>query len=263
VDARSADDQEQASANQPGDDRDRTAEDRDRKADARDQSSNIADARADARDRRAEARELAGDVDVAPRGDRAAALRDRREGASDRTGAANDREAASADRMLSARERAADLIDGLTHAHRRDAGILELEREIARAKRTEQPLTLAFVDVDDLKAINDSRGHAAGDGLLRGAADSVRAHLRSYDLVVRYGGDEFVCGLSDMTIPDAAERFLLVNRDLANSHDASLTVGLAELEPLDNLEDLIERADQALYIERARHPSNNLIRRAP
>lgn len=155
-------------------------------------------------------------------------------------------------RTTARRHRPVDLIDGLTHAHRRDAGILELEREIARAKRTEQPLTLAFVDVDDLKAINDSRGHAAGDGLLRGAADSVRAHLRSYDLVVRYGGDEFVCGLSDMTIPDAAERFLLVNRDLANSHDASLTVGLAELEPLDNLEDLIERADQALYIERAK-----------
>lgn len=54
---------------------------------------------------------------------------------------------------------------------------------------------LAFIDVDNLKAKNDSLGHPAGDKLLRDTADSIRAHLRSYDLLIRFGGDEFLCGL--------------------------------------------------------------------
>lgn len=139
--------------------------------------------------------------------------------------AADDREAASADRTISARERAAHVIDGLTHAHRREAGLLELEREVVRANRTAQPLTLSFVDVDGLKAMNDSRGHAAGDQLLREIADSIRAHLRPYDLSVRYGGDEFLCALPDMTMAEAAERFALVNAHLAGYKRKSVDHG--------------------------------------
>ncbi len=106
-------------------------------------------------------------------------------------------------------------IDELTGAYRRDAGIVELVRETARAKRTQEPLVLAFVDVDGLKATNDTQGHAAGDRILCTVVDVIRAHLRSYDLVVRYGGDEFVCAFADMTIEEAGERFLLINGDLA------------------------------------------------
>jgi len=85
---------------------------------------------------------------------------------------------------MSARERAAYCIDELTGAHRRDAGLVELEREMARAKRTKQPFTLAFGDVDDLKHTNDPHGHAAGDQRLRRVADTIRSHLRSYDLII-------------------------------------------------------------------------------
>jgi diguanylate cyclase (GGDEF)-like protein len=177
-------------------------------------------------------------------------LRDRQGGASDRTQAADDREAASEDRVLSARERAAFSIDELTRAHRREAGIVELEREIARAKRTRQPFTLAFVDVDDLKGTNDSLGHAAGDQLLRETADSIRAHLRSYDLIIRFGGDEFLCALLDVTMIEAAKRFSLVNEDLAATQQASITVGLTELQADDALKDLIARADATMYKEK-------------
>lgn len=238
---------------QAGRDRDRTAEDRDQRAEVHDQESEARDERAEARDVRAEARERAADgVDTAAAADRAGALRDRRGGASDRTQAADDREAASADRALSARERETASIDELTGAHRREAGIVGLEREIARAKRTKQPFTLAFIDVDDLKGTNDSRGHAAGDQRLRETADSIRAHLRSYDLIVRFGGDEFLSGMLDVSMADAAKRFSLVNADLATAQRASVTIGLAELEADDALEDLIARADEALYRERRR-----------
>jgi diguanylate cyclase (GGDEF)-like protein len=234
-----------------GSDRDRTAEDRDQRADAHDQASNARDDRADARDERAEAREqTAGVVDTGAAADRSGALRDRRGGASDRSQAADDRHAASADRALSAQERAASSIDELTRAYRREAGLAELAREVDRAKRTQQPFTLAFVDVDNLKATNDALGHAAGDQLLRDATNAIRAHLRSYDLIIRYGGDEFVCALPDVTMPQAAKRFSLVNADLSRLDQASVSVGIAELHADDAPEDLIARADQAMYRQR-------------
>ena len=234
-----------------GEDRDRTAEDRDQRAEAHDRASEARDERAEARDKRAESRERAADrADTGAAADRAGAWRDRRGGASDRTQAADDRKAAKSDRFVSARQRSASSIDELTRAHRREAGIVELRRELARAKRTKRSFTLAFVDVDDLKGTNDSLGHAAGDQLLRATADAIRAHLRSYDLIIRFGGDEFLCALLDLTMAEAAKRFSLVNADLAATQKASVTVGLTELEADDALEDLIARADAAMYRER-------------
>lgn len=258
-DARGAEDHEDpARTDRAGEDRDRTAEDRDERAEAHDQASEARDERAEARDDRAEARErAAAGIDTGAAADRAGALRDRRGGASDRTQAADDREAASADRVLSARDRKVSSLDDLTQAYRRDAGILELEREMARAKRTKQPLTLAFVDVDDLKRTNDSLGHAAGDRLLRETAETIRAHLRSYDLVIRFGGDEFVCAVLGLTMAETAARFSLVNKDLAARQQASITVGLTELEADDAVEALVARADEAMYGERQRSRSDS------
>ena len=239
-------------ADQAGADRDRTAEDRDERGAAHDEESAARDGRAQARDERAEAREVVADgADAGAASDRAGALRDRRGGASDRTQAADDREAAAADRSASARERAASHLDELTGAHLRGPGTVELAREMDRAKRTKQPLTLAFVDIDGLKGKNDSLGHAAGDQLLRGTVASIRAHLRPYDLIVRYGGDEFLCVLLDVPLAAAAKRFELTKADLSANHAASFTVGLTELDAADGPEDLIERADAALYEARA------------
>jgi two-component system cell cycle response regulator len=86
--------------------------------------------------------------------------------------------------------------------------------------------------------------------LLRTTVRAIRAQLRSYDLIIRYGGDEFLCGLLDVTMTQAAERFSLMNADLAATHQASVTVGFAELEADDAFEDLIARADEAMYRER-------------
>jgi diguanylate cyclase (GGDEF)-like protein len=232
------------------------SDDRDQTSDARDDTAEARDDTAEARDDRAEARdEAVGRFDAGAASDRAEALRDRRGAAIDRAHAAADRGAASSDRVVSAGERAVSSIDGLTGAHRRDAGIVELERETARAKRTGQPFVLGFVDVDGLKATNDSLGHAAGDQLLRQIVDTIRANLRFYDLIVRFGGDEFLCGLLDLKMKEAAKRFLLVNADLAETQQASVTVGLAELKGDDSLKDLIMRADEALYRDRQQRPS--------
>ena len=66
---------------------------------------------------------------------------------------------------------------------------------------------LTFIDVDRLKQVNDLHGHQAGDELLALIAHVVRAHLRPYDIVVRYGGDEFVCATPNMSEAQARARF--------------------------------------------------------
>ncbi|MEO8739814.1 MAG: diguanylate cyclase [Casimicrobiaceae bacterium] len=72
------------------------------------------------------------------------------------------------------------------------ASVLAAEAEIARMRRYGQSLTLAYIDVDDFKRVNDSQGHAAGDRLLVDVGATIRRNLRATDVVVRYGGDEFV-----------------------------------------------------------------------
>ena len=232
------------------DHRDDDGDDRDRRAEAHDLASDARDERATLRDSRSEARDSGGsEADLGAVADRAAALRDHQGSRADRTQAADDRLAAASDRGLAKMERKISSIDELTGGYRRDAGTLELTRDIDRAKRTNRPYALAFVDVDDLKGTNDSLGHAAGDRLLRDIVPSLRTHLRSYDLIVRFGGDEFVCGFSDLTTAEAATRFALVNADLTADR-TSISFGVAELKADDNLDDLITRADALMYQER-------------
>lgn len=172
-------------------------------------------------------------------------------GVRERGQAESDRRTASADRDASAQDRDGASLDGLTGVYLRDIGFLELEREIDRARRTLQPLVLAFVDVDHLKALNDAHGHAAGDQMLIRVATTLRAELRAYDVIMRYGGDEFVCGLPGMGLADARRRFALVNAAIsAPPVPGSVSVGVAQFQPEDSLADLVARADADLYRER-------------
>jgi diguanylate cyclase (GGDEF)-like protein len=238
--------------------RDSTAAARDRRADARDARAAERDARAAERDARAAEREreeraraaAAGRVDPQLIADQVLARRDRSAAARDRFHAKSDRAAARLDRIVSANERVESSIDGLTGAYRRDAGLLALEHEIARAHRTGDSFVLAFVDVNNLKVRNDLHGHIAGDRLLRKIADTLRANVRSYDLVVRYGGDEFICGFPALDVNDGAERFARINEDLAASDEASVAFGLAELVRGDSLTELIAKADALMYANR-------------
>ncbi len=228
------------------------AEARDARANARDGRANARDARAAARDAAAVARERAnGRGDAGAGADRAEAQGDRQEAARDRALAALDRVAAWSDRSVWAAERDLLAIDGLTGVYRRGPGVVELEREATRALRTEEPLVIAFVDVDNLKATNDSSGHPAGDRLLRQVTDTMRDNLRTYDLIVRYGGDEFVCGLPGLHLREAMRRFERINEILVRGN-ASITVGLARLKEGECVQDVIDRAAASLYAHRRR-----------
>ena len=151
--------------------------------------------------------------------------------------------------LFKLREQAA--FDDLTGALRRGAGISAIDREVARARRHKSALSLAFVDIDGLKAANDRRGHAAGDKLIRGLAQALRKGLRDQDLLVRYGGDEFVCVLPD-TPAEAGLAKLSEIRKAAAKAGVRFSVGLAQLERSDDVVSLLARADRQLYMVKAR-----------
>jgi len=177
-----------------------------------------------------------------------------------RARAANDRHGAAEDRAAAARERArleAELhtahLDDLTGAYRRDVGLLTLKNEIDRARRADGRFVVAFVDIDGLKQVNDRDGHAAGDHVLQTLIWTVRSNLRSFDPVLRYGGDEFVVGLAGVDVAEAARRFETIERALLREVGVGFSVGLAELESDEPLEALLARADARLLDVKPKH----------
>lgn len=185
----------------------------------------------------------------AARLDRSTSSTDRTAALDDRTQSGHDRNTAQVSRSNAAVDRGIATFDDLTGAYRRGPGLVELEREMARSHRTGEPLTLVFVDVDGLKAVNDSLGHGAGDAVLVDVANTLAAHLRPYDVIVRFGGDEFLCLCQGLVETDADTRLALVNSELAHS-GRSISVGVANLRAHDTAASFTTRADQALYRRR-------------
>ena len=124
--------------------------------------------------------------------------------------------------------------------------MLALGHEVDRVRRGDGRLVCAFVDVDDLKRVNDREGHAAGDRVLQALVSIMRTNLRSFDPIVRYGGDEFVCALGAADVADAERRFALINRSLHVAVGAGISVGLAALAGGETFDDVLARADAAL-----------------
>ena len=146
------------------------------------------------------------------------------------------------------------MTDELTGALRRGAGMSALQRELDRARRmSDLRIVAVFLDVDGLKALNDSQGHAAGDELLRSVVAAIHARIRSYDLVLRYGGDEFVCALVGVTRAQAERTVNEIRGKVARStRGHTFSAGIAEAAADDSAESLVARADAALYRERER-----------
>jgi len=96
-------------------------------------------------------------------------------------------------------------VDRLTGVANRPSLLAALFNEVERANRYERPLSVAFVDIDHFKAVNDTYGHAAGDEVLRGVAETIRENLRATDMVGRYGGEEFMLILTETEVEDGAQ----------------------------------------------------------
>jgi diguanylate cyclase (GGDEF)-like protein len=225
---------------------------RDAEADRRDRLARERDIAAAARDRETEALD-GGAILREPSGIalRVRASVNRQASASERKRAAEDRRQAALDRQALAHELTREGIDPLTGTMRRHVGLEAFERELARTQRSGERMVVAFVDVVGLKRINDTRGHAAGDAVLRDVCTAIRSHLRSYDLVARFGGDEFVCTLTGQDLTGARERFAQIAELLAlGGLRSAISVGFAERGPDDTLASLIRRADLAMISTR-------------
>ncbi len=144
--------------------------------------------------------------------------------------------------------------DDLTGALRRSAGLAALQREIDRSRRVGGiGIVVIFLDVDGLKHVNDTEGHAAGDTLLVDVVTAIRKRVRSYDLVIRYGGDEFVCALVEEALPDAERTLADIRRQYRiRTHGHTISVGVAVVDETDTAELAVAKADAALYAERRR-----------
>jgi diguanylate cyclase (GGDEF)-like protein len=233
-------------------DRDHAAELRDRGAARRDTLARLHDEQDDT-DASREALLLRGEHDRArAAADRVKASNDRARAAAERMEASHER--VEAQRLLAAAEAALNgaTTDELTGARARQYGMQEISRELRRAHRTETRLVLAFIDVDGLKQVNDIHGHPAGDEVLRRTGEALLAGVRAYDLVVRYGGDEFICAMPNVTEARARTRFEKIAATLASiDSEHSITYGLTEAQPEDGIADLIARADSDLLSHRA------------
>ena len=136
--------------------------------------------------------------------------------------------------------------DGLTGIANRRALDEALPVEFARALRSGQPLTLVMMDFDHFKRYNDRRGHAAGDALLRGAAQAWLKQMRPTDLLARYGGEEFTLVLPACGADQAAQ---LVDRLRPLMPDRqTFSAGIATWESTETPTELVQRADRALSL---------------
>ena len=154
------------------------------------------------------------------------------------------------------------LNDHLTGAFNRRYVTMRLDEEISRTKRTGEPLSLAFIDIDHFKAINDQHGHPAGDAVIRAVAQLLINQSRAYTVVARYGGDEFAIVLPSTTKEGAtgyAERMMRIVRSYPfATGPVTLSIGIATLPgDADVRDDLIAAADRSLY--RAKQEGRNRV----
>lgn len=151
--------------------------------------------------------------------------------------------------------------DPLTKLPNRAAFTRRLEQEVARARRYERELALSLFDVDNFKSVNDRFGHPAGDQVLTGVANILRASLRTSDAVFRYGGDEFIALCPETSRPAIEHILRRMERHLRAycagnrwAHGAGISWGHACF-PTDaaSAAELIIVADQRLYACKKEH----------
>jgi diguanylate cyclase (GGDEF)-like protein len=150
-------------------------------------------------------------------------------------------------------------VDPLTRVSNRRYFDETIERWITTHKEIRRPFVLALLDVDNFKEINDAHGHQIGDRVLYCVGQWLAQSVRSNDVLARYGGEEFVALLEDMSVSDAESKFAEILAGMSNcsyafdkdgqEHTVTFTAscGLAEFNFEESGEDLLRRADEALF----------------
>jgi diguanylate cyclase (GGDEF)-like protein len=146
--------------------------------------------------------------------------------------------------------------DPLTGLANRRGGERSVASEISRARRQKSPLSCIFIDIDHFKRINDTFGHQAGDRLLRDLSELLRRTLRAYDILVRWGGEEFLLILPGVTLDQArklAERIRAAVERLETQGLGRVTIsaGTAALDGSYDFEAMLDAADRRLYQAKA------------
>lgn len=164
--------------------------------------------------------------------------------------------------LKAANERIEELaeLDELTGVSNRRSIMRALEEEIDRAGRTNAPCSVALIDLDWFKRINDAYGHPTGDEVLRTFAITMFANIRSIDRFGRYGGEEFLLVLPDIDTDRATralDRLRMIVADLdwsafSPGMKVTMSAGVATLRPAENSDTFLARADSALYAAKAR-----------
>lgn len=175
--------------------------------------------------------------------------------------------ARSINRMLDELESVHDEIkyladyDELTGALRRGAGLRILEKGIQRSRQSNVPLTVAYIDIDGLKYVNDHYGHIEGDTLIRTISESIITTIKPYGTMVRMGGDEFLVILLDIDIERVyalmeESRQLLHQKveamDPEPEYSMSFSYGVASYDGTSDVDTYVEIADTSMYRQRAK-----------
>jgi diguanylate cyclase (GGDEF)-like protein len=150
--------------------------------------------------------------------------------------------------------------DELTRTHNRRHMNELLRIQQAHHKRHGQPLSLALIDIDLFKSVNDRHGHAVGDEVLRGFAQVAQSQMRTADLLGRWGGEEFLVVMPNTTRADALVALNRLQERLAEVATSvmpqglkiTFSAGVTAVEPEERLDAAIERADQAMYRAKSR-----------
>jgi diguanylate cyclase (GGDEF)-like protein len=153
--------------------------------------------------------------------------------------------------------------DRLTGLPNRRAGELALQSEVARAERYGFPLSIALLDLDHFKSVNDSHGHSAGDAVLQAAARVISSSIRETDSVFRWGGEEFLLLMPSTNVAGAvvcAERVRATVSASISSPGGPVTVsiGVAQCHAGTTTQELLTHADERLYA--AKSAGRNLVR---
>lgn len=155
--------------------------------------------------------------------------------------------------------------DDLTGAHNRAHMTELLQMQFEQQRRTGAPLSLALIDIDHFKHVNDRHGHATGDEVLRRFARQAQAELRAADVLARWGGEEFLVLMPNTACPDALQAIDRLQQTLAddgrrtiaersvmpNGLVVTFSAGVIQIGPDDSIDSAIDRADKAMYRAKA------------